>query len=175
MNENRERLVDLCEGYNLVIGGTHKEIHKYTWVSPNNRDKNQIDHIIVNTGYKRSLADVRGADAGTDLHLVVGKVKFRLSHHKTMKTHKQTAHNIALLKQCDILRKYMLELKNRFKVLEEEDTHDNNNIEEEWENFTRVCSETAASILGKKHRENKEWITYETWRAIDEKKRSKVK
>ena len=51
MNENGERLVDLCEGYDLVIGGMlfkHKDMHKYTWTSPNNRDKNQIDHFIIN-------------------------------------------------------------------------------------------------------------------------------
>jgi hypothetical protein len=35
-------------------------------------------------------------------------------------------------------------------VIEEEDAHDNNNIEEEWENFMRVCSKNAANILGKK-------------------------
>ena len=37
--------------HNLVIGGTispHREIDKLTWISPNGRDKNQIDHIIIN-------------------------------------------------------------------------------------------------------------------------------
>jgi hypothetical protein len=67
---------------------------KYTWVSPYKEDKNQIDQIIVNSRYKKSQADVgamRGTDAGTDHHLVVGKVKLRLSRHKTKKTIKWTA------------------------------------------------------------------------------------
>ena len=37
MNENGERLLELCTTYNLVIGGTlfpHCDIHKLTWCSP---------------------------------------------------------------------------------------------------------------------------------------------
>ena len=62
MNENGELLVDFCGINNLVIGGTifpHKDIHKLTWNSPNGRDKNQIDHIMINGKWKRSLQDVR--------------------------------------------------------------------------------------------------------------------
>ena len=43
MNENGERLIDLCSTHNLVIGGSlfpHKNIHKMTWLSPNGRDMN---------------------------------------------------------------------------------------------------------------------------------------
>ena len=43
MNENGERLIELCTTYNLVIGGIlfpHRDIHKLTWYSPNGRDKN---------------------------------------------------------------------------------------------------------------------------------------
>lgn len=51
MNENGERLANMSSTNGLVIGGTlfkHKDIHKITWNSPNNRDKNQINHIITN-------------------------------------------------------------------------------------------------------------------------------
>ncbi|XP_071170896.1 craniofacial development protein 2-like [Mytilus edulis] len=69
MNENGELLVDFCGINNLVIGGTifpHKDIHKLTWNSPNGRDKNQIDHIMINGKWKRSLQDVR-AKRGADI------------------------------------------------------------------------------------------------------------
>ena len=49
INNNGERLVDISEMNNCWIGGTiftHKEIHKKTWISPNGRDSNQIDHIM---------------------------------------------------------------------------------------------------------------------------------
>ena len=71
-NENGERLLDFCNSYNLVVGGTlfpHREIHKLTWYSPNDRDRNQIDHLLINAKWRRSLLNVRvkrGADVGSD-------------------------------------------------------------------------------------------------------------
>ena len=89
INDNGERLVDLCGTNNLVIGGTifpHRGIHKLTWISPNGRDKNQIDHIIINGKWRRSLQDVRvmrGADVASDHHLVVANIKLKLKKSST--------------------------------------------------------------------------------------------
>ena len=50
-NNNGERLLELCTTYDFVVGGTlspHKDIHKLTWYSPNGRDRNQIDHLLMN-------------------------------------------------------------------------------------------------------------------------------
>ena len=74
MNENGERLADICGLNVLVIGGTifeHKEIHKLTWISPDGSIKNQIDHVLINCRWKHSLHNVtvkRGADVGSDHH-----------------------------------------------------------------------------------------------------------
>ena len=86
MNDNGERLVDFCGINNLAIGGSlfpHKDIHKITWISPNGCDRSQIDHLMINGKWRRSLQDVRmrrGADVGSDHHLVTAMVKLKLQH-----------------------------------------------------------------------------------------------
>ena len=50
INENGEMLADLCAFNNMNIGGNvfpHRRIHKATWVSPDHRAENQIDHICI--------------------------------------------------------------------------------------------------------------------------------
>ena len=85
MNENGELLTDFCDANKLIIGGSlfpHKECHKATWVSPDRRTQNQIDHVIISRRWRSSLQDVRakrGADVGSDHHLLIAKVKIRMA------------------------------------------------------------------------------------------------
>ena len=60
----------------------HKRIHKATWVSPNYTVENQIDHFCILRKSRRTQLDVRvmrGADANSDHHLLVGKLQYNLS------------------------------------------------------------------------------------------------
>lgn len=84
-NDNGQRLIDLCTDERLVIGGTlfpHKDIHKYTWTSPDGKTRNQIDHICISKEWRTSLLNVknrRGAILDTDHHLVIAEVRLKLS------------------------------------------------------------------------------------------------
>ena len=68
INNNGERLVNLCLNNNCVIGGTifqHKHIYKLTWKAP--EIVNQIDHVVINNKWRRSVKDVhtcRNEDSG---------------------------------------------------------------------------------------------------------------
>ena len=89
MTDNGSRLCDICVENDLVIGGTffqHKTIHKLTWRSPDGRTESQIDHILVNGKWRRSLQDVktrRLADVGSDHNLLIGKLALKLRKAKT--------------------------------------------------------------------------------------------
>lgn len=83
--DNGRRLVEFCTEEDLVIGGTlfpHKDIHKYTWTSPDGRTRTQIDHICISRKWRTSLQDVRnkrGAMLHTDHHLVTADIKLKLA------------------------------------------------------------------------------------------------
>lgn len=84
INENGERFRNLYAAHDLVIGGSifpHKEIHKTTWMSPDHKTRNQIDHVAIDKKFRRCLQDVRvikGADSYSDHHLVRAKLTLKL-------------------------------------------------------------------------------------------------
>ena len=78
MNENEERLADICGLNDLVIWGTifeHKPIHKLTWDGFPQVGMPRTDHVLINYGRcKHSLHDVpvkSGADVGSNHHLLL--------------------------------------------------------------------------------------------------------
>ena len=62
----------------------HKEIHKYTWKCPGRGLKLIIDYFLVRNEMKRNVnnvAVVRGAEIGSDHHLVLMKVRLHRRVH----------------------------------------------------------------------------------------------
>ena len=49
-NDNGFRIVNFATSKNLVVKSTmfpHRNIHKYTWTSPDGKTHNQIDHVLI--------------------------------------------------------------------------------------------------------------------------------
>jgi hypothetical protein len=60
-NDNGVRVVNFATSQNLVVKSTtclHRNIHKYTWTSPDGKTHNQIDHILIDRRWHSSILDV---------------------------------------------------------------------------------------------------------------------
>ena len=57
----------------------HRDIHKTTWRSPDQRTVSQIDHVIINQKWRKAN---RGTDIGSDHVLVVATMSLKLRKSK---------------------------------------------------------------------------------------------
>ena len=108
-------------------------------MSLDNHTENQIDHICISKTFRTSLQDVRsyrGADVGSDHHLVIGKVQLKLKRQRRF-TGQRARYNVSLLKDKDCKEQFNITLKNRFQVLEQ-DLEVDGNVEGNWEDV-KAC------------------------------------
>ena len=180
-SDNGERFVASCMENNMAILTTffpHKDIHRYTWTSPDGNTRNQIDHIAVNGKFRQSISDARayrGADVASDHNLVVCKMKLKLTKIRKDKSEVKK-YNVIKLQEKATKDKFSLELKNRFRALENEQEEDGGDVvEHKWEKFKDTYNSVAKQVLGYRRKKTKPWISPNTWKQIDERAEMKQK
>lgn len=181
MNENGERLADICGLNDLVIGGTifeHKEIHKLTWISPDGNVKKQIDHVLINGRWKHSLHSVtvkRGADVGSNHHLLLVTIKLQLRRNPIKMEEKGRRYNTARLRNPDVSKNLSIAVKNKYEALSNIDEEAEGDAESAWriakESYLHACE----CVLGKKRKRDKNWISAEAWSLINKRREIKEK
>lgn len=123
MNDNGSCLADFCAENHLVLGGTvfpHKDCHKVTWVSPNRKYENQIDHFCINKKWRRTMEDVRnkgGADVGSDYHLLIAELKIKVAKAASKYKTTQKRYNVDRLHFPPTKIRFEKELKNQYQRL----------------------------------------------------------
>jgi len=87
-NERGKILINFCKQHDLIVMYTWFKKRKtklYTWKSPGDRKRYQIDYILVKQCFRNSIRDVKtlpGADIDSDHNLLVAEVQTRLKAFK---------------------------------------------------------------------------------------------
>ncbi|XP_020629758.1 craniofacial development protein 2-like [Orbicella faveolata] len=185
VNEYGEELVDLCELNRQSISGTlflHKRVHKATWISPDGVTENQIDHILISQRWRTSLhvRVKKGANIGSDHHLVVASLKIKLAARKPFISTRRTF-DVMKLRDPDTKQAFKIESQNRFESLflqQQQQQQDGGeqaqdiDINVQWEKAKKILVDTCGSVLGRMKRTRKEWLSDETYRKIEERRKA---
>ena len=126
-NDRGQRWVEWCGSWNQVIMNTYFRHHPrylYTWKSPGDRNRNQIDYITVNHRFRNSVKNVRtypGADCGggCDHNAVVVKIKVKFKKRNQVRRGKRRDWGI-LRQDREVRSRYAVEVKNKYRELSDE-------------------------------------------------------
>jgi uncharacterized protein YqjF (DUF2071 family) len=141
-NDNAVRAVNFATSKNFIVQSTtfpHRNLHKFTWTSPDGKTHNQIEHIFCDT----------------DHYLVVAKIRERLAVNKqTMQRVHMEWFNLKKVNEVESEEQHRVEISNRFTALENLDTEVH--INRAWETIRENIKVSAKESLGyhelKKHK-----------------------
>ncbi|PNF19991.1 hypothetical protein B7P43_G08653 [Cryptotermes secundus] len=178
--DNRVRVAKFATSKNLTVKSTmfpHRNIHKFTWTSPDGKIHNQIDHILIDRRRHSSILDVRSfraADCDTDHYLIVAKVRERLAVSKqtTHRVHMQRF-NLKKLNEIEGKEQYCVDIPDRFAALENLEIEVD--VNKSWETIRENIKMSAKESLGyyepKKH---KPWFDEGCSKLLDQRKQAKL-
>jgi hypothetical protein len=179
-NDNGVIVVNFATSKDLVVKNTmfpHRNIHKYTWTSPDWKTHNQTDHVLIDMRCHSSVLggrSFRGADCDTDHYLVVTKVRegLAVSKQAVQKFHAKRF-NLKTLSELDVRKQYQTKLSNRFAALENLNVSED--INRAWENIKENIRISAKEILGLcERKQHKPWFDEECSKYLDQRKQAKM-
>lgn len=173
-NDNGKRLLLLCHSNDLCITDTwfpRKQIHHWTWYSPDGRTRKAIDHIIISRRWRSSVTNCRvfrGAQLGnTDHRLLVAQLRLKLRVDPS--TRFQPCIVSSKLRDPTTASAYCRSITNAFTALADDDVAD-------WETFKLKVNQSAQDVLGRSRSLPKQpWISQPTLDIIDRRREARLR
>ena len=170
-NERGNRWAEWCvENGQVVLNTWFRQPPRrmWTWMSPDEQTKNQIDYITINKRFRNAVTRARtfpGADCNSDHVPVVVDMKVQLKKPKKKKFKPKI--NIKVLKEDGSLKEmYNICVRNKYEMLREEGGGDS--MEGDYESLRLALEEANTEILPKLNREpNRPWMTEDILRLMD--------
>ena len=173
-NERGERLIDWTKMHDMIIGNTWLKHHPrklWTWKSPGDNARNQIDYIMTNKTFRNSLLTVKtmpGADCDMNHVLLFGKIRIKLK--KTKKAPGNTKLDLTLLKtETNIRESCNVTVRNRYNTLEPVQ-----DLEDRWKNLKESIIQSAEETIPPvKKTSKKKWMTEDILQLMEKRRLSK--
>ena len=163
-NRNRQHLTDFMIENRFTCLNTNfqkREGILWTYTYANN-NKAQIDYVFINKKWKNSAMNCEAYSSfegvSFDYRIVTAKIRLSLRKNAT-RTATTKLYDWALLNNRNIRDKYVLELRNRFDVLQKKTEKRTPN--DEYENFVSAHLEAAAKCIPTQPR-SKSRVPWET-------------
>ena len=161
--DNGMRLIDFAAARNMVVSSTrfqHADIHKATWLSPDQRTRNQIDHVVIDGRHASSVMDVRairGANIDSDHYLVAAKVRTRLCAAKNIRSATQRKLDVEKLHSQRTADAFA----TRLSLLLTESNPRLDDICAQWTHISRSIRTAAEEVLGYHRPRRNQWYDQE--------------
>ena len=124
-NERGNTWVQWCEANGQVICNTFFKHHPrrlWTWKSPDDRTKNQIDYITISKRFRKSITQVKGypgADCKSDHVLLVATFHLKLKKVRFVRPPPKWCTN--LLRDKEVKEQYQETVFDKFSAMEMDD------------------------------------------------------
>ena len=123
-NSRGDRLQCFCLENDLIIANTyyeHPDRPLYTWKSPGDLARNQIDYILFRKRFRNSVKNCKtypGADIGSDHNPLVCKMSVRLKRAMPANLNKKKEFtNFGKLTSPEFKDKHLIDVKNKYEIL----------------------------------------------------------
>ncbi len=173
-NERGDLWVEWCSANDQVIMNTwfkHHNRHLYTWKSPGDGVRNQIDYITINRRFRNSVMQVKGfpgADCGSDHIPIVSTIRVKLRQLKR-KTNQSKLQVELLRTDQEYKMQYHKQVCKRLSGIDEKDE-----IGDRYAHFTTALTEAAKDVLPTSDPVSKQkWMTKEILQKMDDRRKAK--
>lgn len=175
-NERGERWVDWCTERQQMMMNTWFRQHPrrlWTWKSPGDRARNQIDYVTINRRYRNAVTKVRtypGADCDSDHVPVVADIRVRLK--KMRREEVKPRRDVQVLRRNEELKqRYIVTVENKYEMLRDECNE--NDPGQQWKRLSDAIEDGNQKVLPEKRRRKNNWITEEIFVLMDERRATK--
>ncbi|CAH1277284.1 CYP3A43, partial [Branchiostoma lanceolatum] len=158
MNDNGQRLLELCCYHNLCVTNTffqNKAIHKASWRHPRSQRWHQLDLVITRRTSLNSVCNTRSyhsADCDTDHSLVASRITIRPKRLHHTKKKGQPRIDVSKTSLPNNNQKLLERLEESLNISQTQDA------EHMWESLSKTIHRAAVQTYGKRERKNTDWF-----------------